>query len=142
MSMVRMGTGYHPGDENAQACQVVFESLGRSEAVRSQTAYEKIRRMLENKLDNPWLGILAAYALRRIQEQARTNDQADEADLQLQRLLKSLQVIADHPDVQALNLSKDQPDGSFLHPPLLRLGLKACPRTMPLASPPRCLWKV
>ncbi len=124
MSMARLGTGFHPEDENALACQVVFESLGRSEPVRSQFAREKITSMLQDKQENPWLAILAAYALLRIQEQAPSIDEANAVASQLQRALEFLTIIADHPDVRALNLLKDQPSESFWYPPLLRAGLK------------------
>jgi hypothetical protein len=124
MSMARRGAGFRPDDETALAAQVVFDSLGRSEGARSVTAREKITTLLQDKLENPWLGILAAYALLRMQGQAGSTGAADEARVQLQRVLGFLEIISDHPDVRALTLPPNQPAGSFWRPPLLRAGLQ------------------
>ena len=78
INMARRGMGFRSDDETALACEVVLDSLGRSESSRSVMAREQIAVLLEDKLENPWLGILAAYSLRRTLKQTPAGDNQEE----------------------------------------------------------------
>lgn len=134
INMARHGSGFDPNDETALAAQVVLNSLGRSGS-GSLVAGERVSTLLTGKFENPWLGILGAYALLRSQEVVRNpNRNDDESSRQATRLLDHVRnfltrEIGDHPDVRALLLDEGKPAATpFYHPPLLRVGLNRVER--------------
>ncbi len=127
LNMAPRGAGFQPDDEATSAADAVLDSLRRSSSDRRVVASEKVNTLLHGKIQNPWLGILAAYALLRSQEDA-WQEQAAESGPQtpdvLQMVLNFLTQIGDHPDVRALRLDDNAPAAApFRHPPLLRAGL-------------------
>jgi hypothetical protein len=118
MNMAAPGQGFRPDDEAAVAAQVVLESLGRTTS-GDFVASETVAPLLEGERENPWLGVVAAYALRAAQDRGQPASKLPKVLDFLQRRL------ADHPDVRALLLKDDEPASSpFWYPPLLRMGLR------------------
>jgi hypothetical protein len=124
MNMAPKGAGFEPDDEAAAAVEAVFDSMRYGSGSKRLVTGEKLSSLLRRKFKNPWLGILACYALRFQQaEQSETND--PDAQSLLDHVLEFLDVIGDHPDVRALKLPVDQPAAApFAHPPLMRKGLE------------------
>jgi hypothetical protein len=120
LSMAERGAGFQPGDWEAGATEVVLAGL---EQGRNLASGEQLRQMLHGKFRNPWLGILAAHALRL--------DARPDKDL-LSLVLGNVQaMVGEHfPDLRALRLDPEQPaemDG-FAFPPMLRAGLDLAQR--------------
>ncbi len=138
LNMARYGAGFKPDDESAVAAQAVFNSLKQGTSHRQLVMSEKMDRLLKGKFENPWFGILAAYALLLVQEEsqqtsARTRDTwRDDKEVAslLRKVLAFLSAeVGEHPDVRALNLRESEPPGQpFPFPPLLWLGLKRLQR--------------
>lgn len=123
LNMARKGVGFKPDDETTIAGEAVLDSMRYGAGNKQLVTREKLTSLLRGKFENPWLGILACYALRfQPTEQAETADQNKSL---LDHVLSFLDnEISDHPDVRALRLQLDQPAAApFPHPPLLRQGL-------------------
>ena len=54
--MARRGAGYRPDDETTLACEAVLDGMGRT-ASRNVIDNEMVIALLNDKLENPWLGI-------------------------------------------------------------------------------------
>lgn len=122
MNMARKGEGFKPDDEATIATEAVLDSMRYSTGNKQLVTREKLTSLLKGKFENPWLGILACYALRL--QQTEEGETSDENKSLLDHVLSFLDVISDHPDVKALRLKFDQPAAAaFPHPPLMRHGM-------------------
>jgi len=124
MSMARKDQPFEPNDESTIAAEAVLDSMRYAGNSTQIVTRENLAPLLKDKIENPWLGILACYALRFQWIEQTEGSEQEVAEL-LQHILQFLEVISDHPDVRALKLQMDQPASApFLHPPLLRKGLE------------------
>jgi len=142
LNMARYKKGFVPEDETALAARAVLDGMKRGLSSKSLLTSSEIQTLLRRKIENPWLGILAAYALRADDtfSQTRRADKKSSAGL-LKQVMSFLTTIEDHPDVRALNLKENKKSDPFLYPPLLYAGLKLVQRhstqfsnTIPLDS--------
>jgi hypothetical protein len=150
LNMAQRGAGFRSDDEAAVAADAVFDSLRRVEDNAVIASSEKLSTLVHSDPVDPWLSILAAYALLRSRDRSRREGRerpvGDEADL-LPRVLESLTVVEDHPDARAVRLRDEAPaPAPFWHPPLLRVGLARVRRhathhaeTVPLNSLTDCV---
>jgi hypothetical protein len=144
LSMARPGEGFKPEDETTIASEAVLDMLRYGGKSKQLLTSVKMSALLKGKIENPWLGILAAYVLRpdgydsrdsRAQQNksewanleslvSPRQEDLDSAAL-FDEVMEFLRVeLADHPDVRALWLMREQAATPFPHPPLLRVGLK------------------
>lgn len=128
LSMALPGKGFVPDDEEMIAAEAVFESLQDEASATEIVTSDKLNTLLRKKFENPWLGILGAYALLRSKERNQSG-QPERADDEIASLLamvlSNLSMIQGHPDLRALRLRDDEPASApFPHPPLLQIGLK------------------
>lgn len=123
MNMARKGVGFKPDDETTIAVEAVLDSMRYGAGNKQLVTREKLTSLLKGKFENPWLGILACYAL--LFQPTEQPEAADQNKSLLGHVLNFLDdEISDHPDVRALRLQSDQPAAApFLHPPLMRDGL-------------------
>ena len=131
VNMARPSAGFRPDDEAAVAAEAVLDALRYGQDIAQLVKSEKVLRLLEGEFENPWLGILAAYALlQHAEETARAGQTDREADALLKHVLSFLRSrVKDHPDVRALLLDAGQPAPEpFWHPPLFRAGLRMVQR--------------
>src|SRR5262249_18698302 len=133
ISMAALHSGFDPDDAELITTEVVLDGLQRG---RNLISSEQMQRLLNSKFINPWLGILAAHALRL--------DPAPNQQL-LATVLTNLQQIlqlGDHPDLRALELQDGTPAPQpFPFPPMLQASLMLVrrhaarhPKTVPLRS--------
>lgn len=128
----RRGEGFVPDDSQDKAAEAVLAGLRRG--CNLATA-EQMRNLLEHKLERPWLGVLAAHAMRlqspggtadsrtgRDRSQAATYQEKD-AGLYRKVVERISALLPNHPDVQALRLVFRESNPSFPFPPLLQSGL-------------------
>ena len=128
LHMARKGTGFEPNDEVALAAEAVLDGIRYGVSFKPLVMKENLSSLLHGKFENPWLGVLAAYALRT-QLEASAGDPDPESSNLLTHVMGFLDQINDHPDVHALRLSEDASSPSpFPHPPLLVKGLKQVQR--------------
>jgi len=151
MNMARHGAGFRTKDEASIAAEAILESLAQSDSGERILNNEKIKTLLLGSSENPWLGILAAYALRRSREERGRKEWPEASESKagdlLAHVLGALAAVGDHPDVCALLLAEDAPaTAPFWCPPLLREGLKRVRRhatrfaeTIPLGSLTDCV---
>jgi hypothetical protein len=143
-NMAEYKKGFAPEDETAMAAEAVLESMRYGTGGKRLVTEGKLNTLLRGKFNNPWLGILAAYALLSEEEIAPTATtravKKSNADL-LQQVMSFLSTIKDHPDVRALQLKEKKKAEPFPYPPLLYAGLKLVQRhatqfaeTIPLGS--------
>ncbi len=126
--------------EAVEAAEAVLNLLRYNTDVRLLFTSEKLKTDLDILLDaeygNPWLGVLGAYAILKLEEelggeQNRETGELQKEDFQVyfsllhQQLIPFLErEIPSHPDVMALLVDK-MPDASvFAFPPMLWLSLK------------------
>lgn len=73
LNMARRGSGFHPYSEAILAAEAVKDNLRYSSNSLFLLQNEKIKQsidlLLDEKMENPWLGILAAHAIMRLREQ-------------------------------------------------------------------------
>jgi hypothetical protein len=126
LSMAPLEQGFRADRETAAAKRFVTASL-RGGGGAAEVLADHVERLLEGEEADPWLGVLAAYALL----QDRKNEAAGCASGKVsaglvEKIMAFLgRTIAHHPDLEALRLHDDQPaSGPILHPPLLRVGLQ------------------
>lgn len=130
LNLAPLGSGFRPDDASAVAAQAVLAALGVGGIGARILESEDVKRLVEEKLENPWLGVLAAYAVRQkgtmSPSAADASATADSSQRLLARLLAFLaDAIPAHPDARALQLESDRPaPQAFAHPPLLRAGLR------------------
>ncbi|MCI0615925.1 hypothetical protein L0244_23310 [bacterium] len=128
INMAPYGRGFQANDETAAAADAVLYGMKYGLSGRQIVTSEKISTLIRQKLENPWLGILAAYVLSpsdTLRSSRRlSNIDPDISDLYNDAMNYLITTIPDHPDARALRLETDKPpDKPFLHPPLLRQGL-------------------
>jgi hypothetical protein len=141
LSLARFGQGFRRDDEAALAIEAVFDVLQRGSGARRVVTKEHLATLIEGEHENPWLGVLAAYALAQSLEAGalwRERPEQRESPRQLFAELREylVRTIGDHPDVAALalpdagELAADVPAGghatprSFPNPPLLRAAVQ------------------
>ena len=139
LTMARLGEGFNADDETTIAADAVLDRLRRGEKTKQLLTSEKMSALLKGKIQNPWLGILAAYVLRpqngfggpeietdrnRFRTGTNRQEDLDSAALFAEVMAFLATEIPDHPDVHALRLMSEDVVTPFIHPPLLRAGLK------------------
>ncbi|MCY7376640.1 MAG: hypothetical protein LH472_11825 [Pyrinomonadaceae bacterium] len=156
LNMAYRGRGFEAEDETAIAAEAVFSSLNYGTSHRQIAMSETMERLLEVKFENPWLGIVAGYALLLAKEEtinigmsSKTDfNSREEIDRLFGKVLNFLQNrIGEHPDVLALSLQENEPPVKpFAFPPLLWLGVNRVHRhstkfadTIPFGSLTDCL---
>lgn len=144
LNMATYKKGFVPEDETAIAAAAVLDGMKRGMSGKRLVTGSKLNALLRGKFENPWLGILAAYALRADESfSPQATSRADEkssAEL-LKQVMSFLSTIKDHPDVRALELKEKKQSDPFQYPPMLYAGLKLVQRhatqfshTIPLDS--------
>ncbi len=124
LNMAPRGKGFHPNDEAAIAAEAVLDSFRYGGSVEHLIVKEKLSSLLSGKFENPWLGILAAYALRSHLE-GPMGEEDQEARNLLTHVMGFLDKFGDHPDVRALKLNPDEAAPKPIpYPPLLVKGLR------------------
>jgi Caspase domain len=121
VNMARRGSGFQANDDNAIAAEAVLDAIRYSSNIKRLVTQENLSALLHDKIENPWLGVLAAYALRtELDESPNPETQA-----LLDHVISFLDQIGEHPDVRALKLDSSKPAPQpFLYPPLLIKGLR------------------
>ncbi|THU41174.1 hypothetical protein FAM09_03410 [Niastella caeni] len=126
MCIAAMDAVFNRDNEEEIVAQAILASFNQ-ESGRSLFRKDQMKFLLSRECQNPWLGVLAAYALAPdLWKKTGTTEE----DLQNQALFTDVlaflqQMLPDHPDVQALGLTWDIPAaGPFYCPPLLYKGLQ------------------
>jgi len=120
--MAHMGRGFQSDDETEIAAEAVVDNMRYGGRIKQLVNQNNLSLLLNAKFTNPWLGVLAAYALRSQLEEHPDDHESKEL---LAHLMTFLHEIGDHPDVRALKLDMNQPSPEpFPLPPLLIKGLK------------------
>ncbi|HEY8610184.1 MAG TPA: hypothetical protein VIL69_02720 [Roseomonas sp.] len=128
LGIVPTGAGFDPESQAAAATLVLFDAL-RTGGTRAAAALAMSDALLPQlprlHAGAPWLGVLAAHALRDAATAGPEGPPDGEAAGLLTELLHRLNAdIGDHPDVRALSLLATKPAAApFPHPPMLRASL-------------------
>lgn len=122
LGMAPYGTGFRADDEWFDAAAALFDSLLRG--TKTVVMSQHVRDLLQRELQNPWLGIVAGYALLNITKEAADEATRQDASARLAELLPKLDPVMSHPDVRALRIERRTTDEPFTYPPLLRIGLE------------------
>jgi hypothetical protein len=129
MHMAPYGHGFRHDDETAAASDAVLDAFRQSTGMGALLASSHLRQLLRGEYRNPWLAVLAAYALTVAEGETR-RPYADRSSPPVDASLKAeiiqfLQgTIPAHPDVKALSLDWNTPSpGPFEVPTLMRVGL-------------------
>jgi hypothetical protein len=126
-NMAPLGAGYTPDDESGLAATAVTEALYYGSDITALIDSGRMRALYAGSGSNPWLGILAAYALLQHRERpggAFSGDAERNRESRLTAVTGFLKdTIVTHPDVWALLLDDAEVESKFTHPPLLRAGL-------------------
>lgn len=109
---------FDPSSEDAVAAAATLQALAHDQGEALISANRKIEALLSREYANPWLGVLAAYAL----ELGDTPSSDREVRLRAQVRGFLLHVLPDHPDVRALYSLSD--GSAHSTPPMLRAGLR------------------
>jgi hypothetical protein len=128
------GAGFHAHDDSAVAAEVVMDRLWRNRIDEPMLAGDRLEAMLRHENRDPWLAVLAAYALipfkssgtRTCLNEEEVHKGAALFDEVIQ-FLKSRPGLEDHPDIRALALLGADSGASsapFWCPPTLRAGLR------------------
>ncbi len=149
LNMAPLGTGFRPDDEAAVAADVLLDGLGHARSDQVAVS-DKVAALLEGDA-NPWLSIVAGYALLTAPDRAGRQGGPDAASRDdghlLPHVLAVLEQLGDHPDARALLLADDRDAPAPIWcPPLLRVGLRRVQRhatkhvaTIPLDSLTDCV---
>jgi hypothetical protein len=156
LNTARRGTGFQPNSETVLAAEVIIDNLRHNSnglfLLRNEKIKESIDILLDEKIGNPCLGILAAHAIMSLREEViklqsqaeRLKSQAASEDESLPEQSEAFQqardyfhiledkvipflkrTIGDHPEVRALCLSNDSPASRpFDFPPSLLASLQ------------------
>jgi hypothetical protein len=116
-NMGRMGTGFRPDDDATVAAASVLAALAHDDAGRSVRGAARMEELLRGEMHNPWLGVLAAYAMSSSPPDEQSDDLVDEVKRFLMREM------GDHPDVRALTLGHPDSFVPLDYPPMIRAGL-------------------
>ncbi|HYI41120.1 MAG TPA: hypothetical protein VE053_12465 [Allosphingosinicella sp.] len=130
-NMGRMGMGFRPDDDATVAAASLLAALADDDAGRSVSGASRMEELLRGELHNPWLGVLAAYAM----SSSRPNAESDDLLAGLKRFL--MREMGDHPDVRALTLSEPNAFVPLDYPPMIRAGLHRIKAYNAAASPGR-----
>ena len=115
-NMARMGSGFRPDEDATIASACVLAALGNDDAYETIVGATKMEELLRGEIDNPWLGVLAAYAL------SSREDPGESASLLAEVKDFLLRELSDSPDVRALTLDAERLV-QLDYPPMLRKGL-------------------
>lgn len=115
-NMARMGSGFRPDEDATIAAACVLAALGNDDAYETIVGATKMEELLRGEIDNPWLGVLAAYAL------SSGDDRGESAGLLAEVKDFLLRELSDSPDVRALTLDAERLV-PLDYPPMLREGL-------------------
>jgi len=128
LNMARYGMSFQKSDETIIAAEAVLDTLSQ-EIGRSMINKRHMGLLISGELQNPWLGILAAYALIPLdnvffyEKGTEGTDKTKELYEEIKAFLK--RELPDHPDVCALDLKPGEVAGKpFEFPPLLKIGFK------------------
>ncbi|HEV7879403.1 hypothetical protein [Bradyrhizobium sp.] len=131
VSMAPFGQGFRHDDQITAATEAVLHALYHEDEIDGVVQSSRLSQLLHGKYKNPWLGILACYALSAWQRSQRfqSSDESDGQGLARAGFREDVltflqQTIGDHPDVRALCLrDNEEPEAPFPHPPLMIAGL-------------------
>jgi hypothetical protein len=124
VNMAPLGRGFRADDQSADAVAAVLAGLRRGQAASVVTT-TMVLSLLRGKLENPWLGVVAGYALLEAVKSGVGELDRSGARALLEQTLVAVEQISDHPDVRALRLKDDLPaEAPFWYPPLLVAGLR------------------
>ena len=144
--MAPLGHGFRRDDEIAGAAEAVMAALRSETSVATVVTSSHLKRLLYSEHRNPWLAVLAAYAMTLDEQENRRPGERGTVLLDpslKQEILQFLHAtIGSHPDVRALLLDQQAPAPEpFPFPPLVRIGLQRVQRhatrfasTVPLNS--------
>lgn len=123
MHVTRVGTGYDPLLPEAVAADAVLTALAHGDAKRLVLGSETLAQLLRGEATNPWLGVLAAYALL-------SGPMDDDAQAIVDEILAYLArgPLLDHPDVQVLMLGAGMLAGPIALPPMLLAAMRRLQR--------------
>lgn len=127
MSIMRFGDRFSRENTSLLASESLFNSLQPNQPYKNLITKKQILDLINEKLDNPWLGVLIAHSLLKLKETDGYETSKYKEELQkLSVILKFLsQHIPDHPDVRALLLNdKQEASKPFNYPPLLQASLE------------------
>jgi PAS domain-containing protein len=157
LNMALKGNGFRPENEAVLAAEAITDNLRYGSSSLFLLQNEKIKQsidvLLDEKMENPWLGVLAAHAILRLREQTQSlrsqvgnirsrkssednylPEQLEEQILQAEGYFAVFEhkvkpflhrAIGEHPDVRALMLSDDFAAGKpFDFPPCLLAGVQ------------------
>jgi PAS domain-containing protein len=130
-NMAPFGHGFRYDDDTVAASEAVLSGMRREHGTPGILANAHLKVLLRREQKNPWLAVLAAYALTEAEADARLRN-PDEATAHLvdpalrEDVLQFLRrTIGSHPDVRALSLDANKPSPEpFEFPPLTRIGLQ------------------
>ena len=118
LSMARKGQGFNYYDFQAVAAESVLRGLYLGKNLASS---EEMHELLQYKFDNPWLGILGAYAMLLDLE----TPSRELFSIVLSNLENRIGLPAAFPDLAALRLKPEQPAAQpFDFPPMIQAGLR------------------
>lgn len=139
LSMSKRGQGFRPDDESDIAAEAILKSLRYKSNLKRIFKNHAIRKNLDHLIDekhgNPWLGVLAAHAIRRLKDElldlSATSIEAEEdlyeyLEIYEQKIIPFLtRKMPSHPDVQSLLLdAKPSHSYQFVFPPSLWISLR------------------
>ncbi len=139
----KRGKGFRPDDAQDKAAEAVVSGLRRG---LNLATGEQMRSLLEHKLERPWLGVLAAHAMRLPRPDAESEYGAvrdpeaptyEKGDARLYQVVveRVAGLLGDHPDIRALQLPLSRNAAGvrpFPFPPLLQAGLSLIRQSEPL----------
>lgn len=119
LDMGRLGEGYDPEQDRTVAADAVLTALRQPNPGRLIFGSERLNDLVRGEDRNPWLAVLAAYALQ-------SGDHTGEAGALLAEIRIFLRhgPLVDHPDVIALLIDDYPPDAPIHYPPMLRAGVQ------------------
>jgi PAS domain-containing protein len=120
---------FQPDDRTTLAAEAIFNFLRYESQGAALFNNDRIDILLDEKTENPWLGILAAYAIAKLKEEVESGTQNQYEEyftLLTDKVIPFLhREIPAHPDVRALLLKEDLPAAQpFTFPPMLWQSLK------------------
>lgn len=124
MRIAKLGAFPCQTDDEEIAAKTILATLNL-ESRHSLMHKDNMKELLSKELKNPWLGVLAAYAIIPDISAKIDKPTQDIRDNLLDKILIYLQkTLPDHPDVNALFLNRSMPaQRPFFFPPLLFKGL-------------------
>ncbi len=150
LNMARTSVPFDPGNPALRAGEVIIDGLryttDSAVVLQNPEVERSLKVLLDNKFDNPWLGVLGAHAILKLEKSTRDlKTQAEYGDSDFRtRVSDEIEKnrwystvlrekvrpflaaeLPDHPDVRSLLLDEDRPaDRPFDFPPSLLPGLR------------------